>query len=218
MCVDANVYHRDTCRLWRRVLIMFCSLCFFRYEWSKFALLYLVFKSFLEVKGGCMGIVKTKGDSSQILEENNDNATCKRSQEIWLQSVVFNLLNVPHIVPGCHIQQPGIPPQNVGVITVCCKGKNVLQASLWCRENLWKKRGKTVCFIDNVCNKVNFSETGLQRFLSPPVETQTTTRVLSYVNYCLMGLSSLHPQWIELFLFPTCLFKLILIHCHYQKH
>lgn len=123
MCVDANVYHRDTCRLWRRVLIMFCSLCFFRYEWSKFALLYLVFKSFLEVKGGCMGIVKTRGDSSQILEENNDNATCKRSQEIWLQSVVFNLLNVPHIVPGCHIQQPGIPPKMLEWSRCVAKGR-----------------------------------------------------------------------------------------------
>lgn len=29
-----------------------------------------------------MGIVKTKGDSSQILEENNDNATCKRSRDL----------------------------------------------------------------------------------------------------------------------------------------
>lgn len=193
---------------------MFCSLCFFRYEWSKFALLYLVFKSFLEVKGGCMGIVKTKGDSSQILEENNDNATCKRSQEIWLQSVVFNLLNVPHIVPGCHIQQPGIPPKMLEWSRCVAKGRTSCKPVF----DVEKICGKTVCFIDNVCNNVNFSETGLQKFLSPPVETQTTTRVLSYVNYCLMGLSSLHHQWIELFLFPTCLFKLILIHCHYQKH
>lgn len=54
-----------------RVLIMFCSLCFCCFLGMNEVsfLLYPVFRSFLEVEGGCMGTVKTKGNSSQITLE-----------------------------------------------------------------------------------------------------------------------------------------------------
>lgn len=33
-----------------------------------------------------------------------------------------------------------------------------------------------------------------------PVETQTTTSVLSYVNYCLVGIRTVHDPWLKLYL------------------
>lgn len=43
------------------------SIAFFRYEWSKFALIYLIFKSFLEVEGGCMGTLEIYDDDDNMM-------------------------------------------------------------------------------------------------------------------------------------------------------
>lgn len=129
-CVLALMYiigmHVD-CKsgFWSCFVLFFFYWVFFRYEWSKFALFYLVSKSFLEVKGGCMGTVETKGDSSQILKI----MVISHKNQQWPHcSFSLYLVKMPHIVFGCYTKQP-IIPQNVWVIMASCKRKNILQAS-----------------------------------------------------------------------------------------
>lgn len=74
------------------VFVLFVFFFHFRYEWSKFALFYPVSKSSLECKGGCMGTVKIKCDSSQIQRSDYNLSfnllTCKyAAHSSWSQSV-----------------------------------------------------------------------------------------------------------------------------------
>lgn len=176
MCVGTIVYHRNTSRLSTEstnhvFFSVFCCLfvCFFvfRYEWSKFALFNPVSQSFLEVKGGCMSTVKTKGDSSQILKENSANTTYKFPQAIWLQSAIVPWRGATHS-PWLQHKTASHFPKNVGVWNVWIIAKRRTSCKLVLHIEINKCKISFAIKSFEMVPSVDFisccSETGLQMF------------------------------------------------------
>lgn len=131
---------------------------------NEVSLLYLIpsLRAFWKLEGGCMGTVKTKGDSSQTLEQNNANAI-----------YIYIYINYHRDLT---VTLPCKSPKMLAWSWCAAEGRSILHASFALSVSMKRKMNVEIEFavffklVMSVPESIScFSGTGLQKFLSPPV-------------------------------------------------